>query len=216
VLLVLLPATAASAHVRVIPDATSTDGFAKVTFRVPNESPTAGTTTVAIALPTTTPFTSVTYLPVVGWKADVVIGALPTPVVVDGATLTRAPLQVVWTADANVQIPPGAFQEFSIMAGPMPTAGTSVLLPATQTYSDGSVVVWDQVAKDGAAEPEYPAPILVAPAAQDTTATPAAAANAAPADPLARWLGGLGVALGSGGLVLLAVLTRRAAGRVQP
>ena len=46
VALVLLPAAAASAHVRVIPDATSADGFAKITFRVPNESATAGTTKI--------------------------------------------------------------------------------------------------------------------------------------------------------------------------
>ena len=233
VALVLLPAAAASAHVRVIPDATSADGFAKITFRVPNESATAGTTKIEIALPTDAPFTSVAYLPAAGWTAQVVTGPLPTAVVVDGASLTEAPVRVVWTADSGVQIVPGAFQEFSIVAGPLPAAGTSVLLPATQTYSDGSVVVWDQVAKDGAAEPEFPAPILVAPAAEDAAATPTPTSTApttptasatseaggdtagtAAADPVARWLGGLGLVFGAAGLAL--VVARRGTRQVRP
>jgi len=217
--LVLVPAAAASAHVRVIPDATSSDGFAKVTFRVPNESATAGTVKVELAFPTDTPFISVTYLPVAGWTAEVVEADLPSPVEVAGATLTRAPSSVVWTADPGVQIAPGAFEEFSIVAGPLPDPGTEVELPATQTYSDGEVVAWDEVAADGAAEPELPAPVLIVPigeedaAAGDTatgdTATGDTAAGATASDPLARGLGGLGLLLGAGALVV--VLGRRSA-----
>jgi len=36
--LVVLPATAASAHVRVVPEQTAAGGFTVLTFRVPNES----------------------------------------------------------------------------------------------------------------------------------------------------------------------------------
>ena len=230
--LVLLPATAASAHVRVIPDSASADGFAKVTFRIPTESATAGTTKVEIALPTAAPFTSVSYLPVPGWTVQVVNGPLPAPVVVNGATLTQAPLKVVWTAGAGVQIAPGAFQEFSIVAGPMPAAGTSVLLPAIQTYSDGTTVHWDQVAKDGAAEPEFPAPKLVAPVAEEsatdvaapspgassstgpTIAAEATGSGAPSADPVARSLGGLALILAATGLGL--VVARRRTPQVKP
>jgi uncharacterized protein YcnI len=220
--LVLLPVAAASAHVRVIPDATSSDGFAKVTFRVPNESDSAGTVKVEVALPTDAPFSSVTYLPVPGWTAEVVTATLPAPVDVKGATLTEAPARVVWTADAGTQIAPGAFEEFSIVAGPLPDPGKSVVLPATQTYSDGEVVKWDQVVAEGAAEPELPAPVLVVPGGEEAAASapaathlvatdPAASADTAgvtTSDPLARWLGGLGLLLGAGGLVF--ALTRRA------
>ncbi|WP_407345470.1 YcnI family protein [Pengzhenrongella phosphoraccumulans] len=215
--LVLVPAAAASAHVRVIPDATSSDGFAKVTFRVPNESATAGTVKVELAFPTDTPFISVTYLPVAGWTAEVVEADQPSPVEVAGATLTRAPSSVVWTADPGVQIAPGAFEEFSIVAGPLPDPGTEVELPATQTYSDGEVVAWDDLAL--VAEPELPAPVLIVPigeedaAAGDTatgdTATGDTAAGATASDPLARGLGGLGLLLGAGALVV--VLARRSA-----
>ena len=36
--------------------------------------------------------------------------------------------------------------------------GDSVTFPATQTYSDGTVVRWDQAPLPGGGEPEYPAP----------------------------------------------------------
>ena len=213
VALLIVPTAAASAHVRVIPDASSADGFAKLTFRVPNESATAGTVKVEVAFPTDTPFIAVTYLPVTGWTVEVVEADLPAPVEVSGATLTRAPASVVWTADPGVQIAPGAVEEFSVVAGPLPDPGTEIVLPATQTYSDGDVVRWHDVAAEGAAEPEWPAPVLITPvgegdaAAIDTTATDTAAndtaANDTAADPLARGIGGLGLALGAGALVVV-------------
>ena len=159
-------------------------------------------------------------------------GPLPAPVVVNGATLTQAPRKVVWTAGAGVQIAPGAFQEFSIVAGPMPAAGTAVLLPAIQTYSDGTTVHWDQVAKDGAAEPEFPAPKLVAPVAEEsasdvaapspgassstgpTIAAEATGSGAPSADPVARSLGGLALILAATGLGL--VVARRRTPQVKP
>ena len=52
------------------------------------------------------------------------------------------------------------YQDFDISAGPLPAAGT-VALPAVQTYSDGTVVRWDQPNPSGGAEPEHPAPELV-------------------------------------------------------
>ncbi|MGV8966504.1 MAG: YcnI family protein [Cellulomonas sp.] len=207
--LVLVPAAAASAHVRVIPDATSSDGFSKVTFRVPNESATAGTVKVEVAFPADTPFISVTYLPVAGWTAEVVEADLPAPVEVSGATLTRAPARVVWTADPGVQIAPGAFEEFSVVAGPLPAPGTEIVLPATQTYSDGDVVQWDQVAAAGAEEPELPAPVLITPVGEEVAAT---TPSTTAADPLARGLGAVGLLLGAGALAIV-VLRRRPATR---
>jgi len=208
--LVLVPAAAASAHVRIIPDATSSDGFAKVTFRVPNESATAGTVKVEVAFPTDMPFIAVTYLPVAGWTAEVVEADLPAPVEVSGATLTRAPASVVWTADPRVQIAPGAFEEFSVVAGPLPDPGTEILLPATQTYSDGDVVTWDEVAAEGAAEPEFPAPVLNTPVGEEDTKS-SETAGATAVDPLGRALGALGLLLGAAALVV--VLRRRPATR---
>jgi uncharacterized protein YcnI len=205
--LTLGAATAASAHVRVTPTSTAAGSSSLLTFRIPTESDTASTTALTVDLPTATPFTSVSVQAVAGWTATVEKGALPKPVTVDGAELTQAPLHVVWTADADAAVPPGQFQLLTISVSPLPAAGTRLVLPAHQTYSDGTVVDWADVADPGAAEPEHPAPELTTTAltttAQDADATPADAT-----DDVARWLGGAGVVLGLVAVVV-AVTSRR-------
>ncbi len=52
---------AASAHVTINPDQAKAGSWTYVTFRVPNESPTAKTVGLDIHLPTDTPFTHVSY-----------------------------------------------------------------------------------------------------------------------------------------------------------
>lgn len=157
---VLAAPLAASAHVRVDPATAVPGGYTTLTFKVPNESATASTNRVEVDLPTDTPFSSVTYQPVPGWSAEVIEGALPEPVTVGDATLTRAPLSVVWTADDGVGIVDGQFQEFPISVGPVPDTD-QVLLPAHQGYTDGSVVDWVDAPLESGEEPELPAPVLV-------------------------------------------------------
>ncbi len=82
--LLLATAPGAHAHVRVVPDSTSAGGFTVLTFRVPTESETAGTTALRVELPTDTPLTSVRTTPMPGWTAVVERGALPEPVTRDG------------------------------------------------------------------------------------------------------------------------------------
>src|SRR5699024_83855 len=110
-------------------------------------------------LPTDTPFSSVSYQPVPGWPAPVTTATLPEPVKTEHATITEAATKVVWTANANAAIAPGQLQQATITAGPVPATGT-VLLPAHQTYSDGTVVDWDEPTPASGAEPEHPAPVL--------------------------------------------------------
>jgi periplasmic copper chaperone A len=207
--LALLTALPAAAHVRVIPESTAADGWTTLTFRVPNESTTAGTVAVAVDLPTDTPLTSVSTRPVPGWTAVVERGALPEPVEVDGATLTQAPLRVVWTADPGTEIGDGEYQELAISVGPLPAAGTELVLPATQTYSDGTEVVWDEVSTDGT-EPEHPAPAFTVTeastdahggAAHSTEATAATTTTTTP-DTTARVLGGAALVLAAAALAL--------------
>ena len=210
--LVLLPATTASAHVRVSADSTAAGGYAELTFRVPNESETAGTTGLRVQLPTEAPFTAVRTQPVPGWTATVERSALPEPVVVDGTTITEAPTAVTWTAQPGIKIGRDEYQEFSISVGRLPEERTELLLPAAQTYSDGSVVDWDEAAPADGAEPEHPAPTLTTTAAESGHgATPAAATgdgSAAGADPAgrqrsdtaARWLGGAGLLVAAAAL----------------
>jgi uncharacterized protein YcnI len=213
--LALGTAAAASAHVRVVPETTAAGAYALLTFRVPNESTTASTTAVSVDLPTDHPLTYVGVEPVPGWTATVEEGDLPEPVEVDGATITRAPVRVVWTADDGVGIGDGTFQRFVVSAGPLPEAGTDLVLPAHQTYSDGTVVDWDEVAQ-GDAEPESPAPAFTTtaavPDAAHGTDDAAGTTTTEPSDDdaLPVLLGGAGLAAGLVALVLAALAWRRA------
>ncbi|WP_314452136.1 YcnI family protein [uncultured Microbacterium sp.] len=151
---------AASAHVTVNPDTATPGSYATVNFRVPTESETASTVKLEVSLPTDTPLSAVLVQPVPGWTATVEKGALPAPVEVDGNTLTDAPLKIVWQADPGVGIGQDQFQVFSAVLGPVPDTG-HLVLPAAQSYSDGTVVDWaatpDEVAVDDTLEP---APVL--------------------------------------------------------
>ncbi len=201
--LLLLPPTAADAHVRVAADATTPGSFSALTFRVPNESATAGTVRISVQLPQDTPFLYVSSKPVPGWRVASTEATLPRPVEAEGTTITKAVRTVTWTAERGTRIAPGEYQEFSLSVGPLPSAGT-VLLPATQTYSDGEVVRWDEPTPAGGDEPEHPAPALVVAA----TAAPETVVAPRP-DGVARALGAAGLALGLVALVVAALGARR-------
>jgi uncharacterized protein YcnI len=192
---VLLPAAVAAAHVTVVPS-TTVGGSDEISlaFRVPAEEPTASTTSIAITLPLTQPFADVQARPIPGWSVTITDAKLATPVVDDaGTTLTRGPHIVTWRAtSAASAIPPGEYQEFDIYAGPLPESGTETFA-AVQTYSDGSVVRWDQVAAAGAAEPAHPAPSFTITAAN---------AVADGVDHTARLIAITGVAVGVLGLIV--------------
>lgn len=173
--------SAASAHVNVDPDDPAAGGYTHLTFNVPNESPTAKTSKLEVSLPTDIPFNSVSVKPVEGWTAELVTTTLPKPVTVAGATVTKAVSSVVWTADAAHQIGQNEYQAFSISVGVLPDAGTTVTLPATQTYTDGTVVKWDQKTVEGQPEPEHPAPSFVTTTSDSAaSATPSPSATPAP------------------------------------
>jgi uncharacterized protein YcnI len=178
--------SAASAHVNVDPDDPAAGGYTHLTFNVPNESPKAETSKLEVSLPTDTPFNSVSVKPVEGWKAELVTTTLPKPVTVAGATVTKAVSSVVWIADATHQIGQNEYQAFSISVGVLPDAGTTVTLPASQTYTDGSVVKWDEKTVEGQPEPEHPAPSFVTTASDEATAqAPTASPSLAPVPPAA-------------------------------
>jgi uncharacterized protein YcnI len=189
---------AAQAHVRVDPGQATAGSYAVLTFRVPTESATASTTKVVVDLPADHPFSSVSYQPVPGWTTKVVTTTLDTPVETKaGATITEAPTQVIWTAESGHAVAPGQFQQFTVSAGPVPDDVTSVELPAHQTYSDGSVVDWDEATPASGEEPEHPAPVLqVVPADAPGDASPEASDDSDGSS------SGVAVGLGVGGLVL--------------
>ncbi|MFD2081126.1 Uncharacterized protein YcnI [Actinopolymorpha cephalotaxi] len=149
----------ASAHVTVNPGEAGQGEYAKLTFRVPNESGTASTVRIRVNFPAATPLPSVRVKPHPGWTAKVTESRLPRPVDVGDVRLDRAVTSVTWTAAEGSTIGPGEFDEFDVSVGPLP-AKSSMSFPVVQTYDDKTVARWDQAQAAGAAEPEHPAPTL--------------------------------------------------------
>jgi uncharacterized protein YcnI len=226
-------AVAADAHVSVRADSTASGSFSQLTFRVPNESDSAGTVKLEVQLPSDTPFPSVSAKPVPGWKINIEEAKLPKPIENEGTTITKAARTVTWTAEKGSQIAPGEYQEFSLSAGPLPDP-KEITLPAVQTYSDGEVVEWNQPTPASGAEPEHPAPtfeIVAATSSEAGAASPSpssaasSAASSAPAenapaaasvsgsDTTARALAGLALLVGIVAGAIGALGLRRAARR---
>ena len=150
-------AGAASAHVSVSSTDAAQGGFGKAVFRVPTESDTASTTKLVVTLPEDAPFAFVTAQAKPGWKVVLKKEKLDAPTKVGDFEVTEAVRTVTWTTTGK-GIAPSQFDEFAISGGPFPD-DESISFTAEQTYSDGEVVKWDEVA-EGDTEPEHPAPTL--------------------------------------------------------
>ncbi|WP_165969207.1 DUF1775 domain-containing protein [Actinomadura sp. KC06] len=143
---VLLP-TPASAHVRLLSEGAEAGKPATLKFRVPSEKEVSTTVRIAITLPE-------------GVSAD----SVPA---VKGWTISRAAgngmanggSSIVWTAKPGNEVQPAETQTFTVRAAPLPKVGI-LRFDTAQTYSDGSVVNWNQPTTGGQ-EPEFPSPELV-------------------------------------------------------
>ncbi|MGH8961399.1 MAG: YcnI family protein [Jatrophihabitantaceae bacterium] len=168
----------ASAHVTVsAPGATRGGSDQEITFRVPVEK-NVDTVGLAVALPTDTPIASVLVDPIYGWTQTVKTTKLATPIKTDDGDITEAVSEIDWKAQPGHGLKPGEFGAFTIIAGQLPDV-SSLQFGAIQTYSDGSVVSWTQVAAPGStAEPDFPKPTLSL-AAAGATGDPTVAAPAA-------------------------------------
>ena len=165
-------AAPAMAHVTVNPNQADPGSYARVAFRVPNETDNANTTRIQVYLPTSTPIASVSVEPVPGWTIGVRHTTLSKPIQTDDGPVTEAVSVITWTAGSGAAIKPGQFQEFPVSLGPLPKSG-SLTFKALQTYSDGTVVRWIQTG--GGESAENPAPVLTI----GSSATPQATAVAA-------------------------------------
>ena len=204
---VLLTAAPAFAHVTAQPGTAAQGGYTVVTFRVPDESDTAGTVKLEVTLPADHPLASVRTTPVAGWTATTTEAPLNPPVTSGERTLDTAVRTVTWTADPGTRIGPGEYLDFPLSLGPLPTGVDELALPAVQTYDDGEVVAWNQPMNPDGSEPERPAPtVALAPAAAGGDHHAATAAPAAPQQPAdtsddtARRLAGAGLLVGALGL----------------
>lgn len=194
----------ASAHVHVDADDAAPGSTSVLTFRVPGESEKGALTTgFSVALPNVA--SARTEL-VPGWTARL-----------DGDAAAGTVRSVTWTAAPTVGISSDQFALFRV-AVTLPNQ-PSVTLPATQTYSDGTVVHWDQPPLANGDEPEFPVPelILTGPAADSPDGhqpppqpvEPVAAAPAPAPDNTARWLAGGALVLAAVGVVTAVVGRRR-------
>ncbi len=201
---VLAAASPAAAHVTVNPKEETQGGYARVAFRVPNESDTASTTKVEVFLPEKSPIASVSTMAVPGWTVAVTRGKPATPVKAHGADVAEVVTKLTWTASPAAVIKAGQFQEFPVSLGPLPEVDRLVF-KSLQTYSDGTVVRWIEEPVAGGEEPQNPAPVLTLAkaAANGVKGTPPPALTVQTAERAVEddARGGLGVGLGAAGLV---------------
>ncbi|WP_309052605.1 YcnI family protein [Streptomyces sp.] len=185
---VLLLSGTAFAHVGVQPQGEAAQGgYATVNIKVPNERDNASTVKVEVNFPLDHPLASVMPQPVPGWKAEVTRTKLDKPLELHGKKINEAVSKVTWTADGS-KIGPGQFQQFPLSLGRLPENTDRLVVKAIQTYDNKEVVRWIEEQKDGAEEPQFPAPVLkLAPASGDhhggaATTAPAPSATASGAD----------------------------------
>ncbi|MFI7090838.1 YcnI family protein [Streptomyces lydicus] len=205
---VLLLAGPAFAHVSVQAQSAPKGGFATVNFKVPNERDDASTVKLEVSLPTDHPLASVMPQPVPGWKVSVTKTKLAKPIEMEGEKINEAPSKITWTADGK-GIEPGQFQQFPLSVGQLPENADQLVFKALQTYDNKDVVRWIEPTKEGAPEPENPAPVLHLTAAEGDghgaaagddakggAKTTAAAAETSASDTTARVLGVVGIVVG--------------------
>lgn len=149
----VLTAAPAAAHVRADEGhQPPKGGYGIVSLIVPTESQQASTVALTVTLPDDVDLTSARTLPIPGWTASVET---------EGAGDSARVVRITWRAvDKAGGVKPSEFGEFTFSAGPWPENVDSVSLPSDQTYSDGSVVSWNEIAIDKDTEPEHPAPAV--------------------------------------------------------
>jgi uncharacterized protein YcnI len=156
--LVVLVAGPAAAHVTIDPGSAPKGSTTKFSFQVPNEKDNASTVGLEVAFPANHPIASVSVLEKAGWSFTIEKQPLPKPIKNPfGGEVTEAVSKITWTGG---QIQPGAFDLFTVRAGPLPKNVNKLEFKASQTYSDGEVVQWIEPTVTGGDEPEHPAPVL--------------------------------------------------------
>lgn len=201
-LFVFTSAGLASAHVTIGPNTTAKGGSdVELTFRVPDEEASANTTKLEVVFPTDHPITGVLPEPTPGWTVAVTNTTLPKPVTTDDGTVTQVVSELTWSGGA---LAPGRYQGFHVMLGKLPDDTNHLVFKAVQTYSNGDVVRWIDLAQAGQPAPDHPAPLLVL-----TSASPGSSSGTTSAQTLGG-VGGVGIAVGVAGLAVGALGVSRA------
>ncbi|MCJ1678748.1 YcnI family protein [Streptomyces sp. APSN-46.1] len=154
---VLVLSGPAFAHVSVQPGDAAKGGYATINFKVPNERDNASTTQLEVNFPVDQPLTSVMPQDVPGWTVKVEKTKLDKPLTVHGKQINEAVTKVTWSGG---KIEAGKFQQFPVSVGKLPEDADQMVFKAIQTYDNDEVVRWIEEPKEGAAEPQNPAPVL--------------------------------------------------------
>ncbi|MER6312893.1 YcnI family protein [Streptomyces sp. NPDC001581] len=224
---VLVLSGTAFAHVGVQPvGEAAKGGYATLNFKVPNERDNASTTQLEVNFPVDQPLTSVMPQDIPGWTSNVEKTKLDKPLTVHGKQVNEVVTKVTWSGG---KIEPGKFQQFPVSVGKLPESTDQMVFKSIQTYDNGEVVRWIEEAKEGAAEPQNPAPVLKLTAAKgddhhgDAKADEAKnaekdaghghdeAAAEHGSDTTARVLGVAGIVIGLGGVAFGVASRRRSA-----
>lgn len=141
----LADAAPASAHVHVDAAGATPGKETVATFEVPNESENRSLTTqLTVTMP---PGTSAMAESVPGWTVKL-----------DRDLAAGTVRSVTWVAVPGSGIAPDQFALFRVSLQ-LPNTD-KVSFPAAQTYSDGTVVNWNQAPLPNGGEPDYPVPTL--------------------------------------------------------
>jgi len=160
----------AFAHVEITPETVPGGGDAEIAFRVPNESDSASTVAVKVLMPKNHPIPDVQTTNTPGWSVTTQTRKLTKPLTLEGEKVDTVVSQITWKAAGGGGIKPDQYQDFTVSLEGLPDSGTLVF-NAVQTYADGDVVNWNEVAADPSVEPEHPAPTLTLTAAEEDSAS---------------------------------------------
>ena len=198
----------ASAHISIDPGEVPAGGFSVLHFQVPNESDTASTVKVEIAMPEGVVVPFVLVKAEGDWKTTTETVKLDTPIKTEDGEISEVVSKVTFEGGT---IAPGHFEIFDLEVGPLPnTPGEVLAFPTIQTYDNGDVSKWIDKVVDGQPEPEAPTPLLTLGEAGSDHHSTATSASDSHSD--SHVLGIVAVVLGAIGLVAGAtalVRTRR-------
>ena len=195
---VLAAAGAAAAHVTVSPTSAPQGSTQELTFKVPNEESGADTVSIQLQIPTADPIAQVLAKPVPGWTITVHTTTLAKPLTTDDGTFNQVVDEIDWTGGT---ISPGQYQDFSISVDPLPTDTSQLVFKAVQTYSNGDVVRWIDLAVAGQPEPAHPAPVLTLTSEGDSSAGTSTGGGSAQTGNGDEGLGVAGLVVGALGLL---------------
>lgn len=151
----------ANAHVTASPAQAPAEGYVKLDFSVGHGCEASPTTSISVQMPDQV--VSATPQVVPGWEIETKEGELAKPVEAHGETITTGVREVTWRGGP---LDPHHLEVFGLNVRFAGEAGDEVPFKVVQRCQNGEAA-WIEVAKPGAEEPEFPAPVVTLTAAVD-------------------------------------------------